>query len=235
MENKMIEIEQMKSDLTQFVENNSALLPNNPFESKQALNDYFTMAKVLSQSTMVPQSYQGNPSNCLIALEQAARMNCSPLMVMQQLYVVKGKPSWSGQACSMIVNGCGLFDNVKLNYVGERGKDSWGAYVSAIRKDDRQEVIGTTVDIAMAKSEGWISNSKWKSMPEQMLGYRAYAFFARLHCPNALSGFHTEGEIEDIENNRKNKSNMTELLQQEENKDKSKKGDNNDLQGNNQQ
>lgn len=214
-ENEVIVAEQEKTELAQVIEDKSTLLPNNPFESKQALNDYFTMAKVLSQSTMVPQSYQGNPSNCLIALEQAARMNCSPLMVMQQLYVVKGKPSWSGQACSMIVNGCGLFDSVKLNYVGERGKDSWGAYVSAIRKEDGAEVVGTTVDMTMVKAEGWTSNAKWKSMPEQMLGYRAYAFFARLHCPNALSGFHTEGEIEDIDN-KKMKSSLTELLEQEE-------------------
>lgn len=222
-ENEVMVAEQEKTELAQVIEDKSTLLPNNPFESKQALNDYFTMAKVLSQSTMVPQSYQGNPSNCLIALEQAARMNCSPLMVMQQLYVVKGKPSWSGQACSMIVNGCGLFDSVKLNYVGERGKDSWGAYVSAIRKEDGAEVVGTTVDMTMAKAEGWTSNAKWKSMPEQMLGYRAYAFFARLHCPNALSGFHTEGEIEDIDN-KKMKSSLTELLEQEEKEKGKKKG-----------
>lgn len=117
----------------------------------------------------------------------------------------------------MIVNGCGLFEHVKLNYVGERGKDSYGAYVSAIKKEDGSEVIGTTVDMAMAKSEGWTTNPKWKSMPEQMLGYRAYAFFARLHCPNALSGFSTEGEIEDIEANRnmsKPAVKMTELLTQ---------------------
>ncbi|MBO5921946.1 MAG: hypothetical protein J6Q48_06115 [Bacteroidaceae bacterium] len=200
------------TELAQAVEDKSALLPNNPFESKQALNDYFTMAKVLAGSTMVPQAYQGNPSNCLIALEQAARMNCSPLMVMQNLVIVKGKPSWSGQACSMIVNGCGLFESVKLNYVGEKGKDNWGAFVSAIKKEDGEEVIGSTVDMAMAKAEGWTSNPKWKSMPEQMLGYRAYAFFARLHCPNALSGFHTEGEVEDIESNNKQRNKLTELL-----------------------
>ena len=216
--NEIVEKEE-KSELAEVVDEKVSLLPNNPFESKQALNDYFTMANVLSKSTMVPQTYQGNPSNCLIALEQAARMNCSPLMVMQQLYVVKGKPSWSGQACSMIVNGCGLFKSVKLNYVGERGKETYGAYVSAIRKEDNAEVIGTTITMAMAKAEGWLSNPKWKSMPEQMLGYRAYAFFARLHCPNALSGFSTEGEIEDIEANR-NKSTaaqkMTALLKDAE-------------------
>ena len=215
MENEVVVVNETENtQLAEAVEDKARLLPNNPFESKQALNDYFTMAQVLAKSTMVPQSYQGNTSNCLIALEQAARMNCSPLMVMQQLYVVKGKPSWSGQACSMIVNGCGLFEKVKLNYVGEKGKDSWGAYVSAVRKEDGQEVVGTTVDMAMAKAEGWTSNAKWKSMTEQMLGYRAYAFFARLHCPNALSGFHVEGEVEDIEANRKKNSALNQLLKE---------------------
>ena len=222
--NEIVEKEE-KSELAEVVDEKVSLLPNNPFESKQALNDYFTMANVLSKSTMVPQTYQGNPSNCLIALEQAARMKCSPLMVMQQLYVVKGKPSWSGQACSMIVNGCGLFESVKLNYVGEKGKETYGAYVSAIRKEDKAEVVGTTITMAMAKAEGWLSNPKWKSMPEQMLGYRAYAFFARLHCPNALSGFSTEGEIEDIEANRNRSTaaqKMTALLEEAEKEEKEK-------------
>ena len=168
-----------------------------PFKSTAGFQEMFDMAKMLASSDMVPQGYQGKPMNCLIAMEQAQRMNASPLMVMQNLYVVKGKPSWSGQACSMIVNGCGLFENVKLNYVGKEGEDSYGAYVSAVRKSDKQEIKGTTVTIAMAKGEGWLSNSKWKNMPTQMLGYRAYSFFARLYCPNALSGFSTEGEYED--------------------------------------
>ena len=49
----------------------------------------------------------------------------------------------------------------------------------------------------MAEMEGWTSNSKWKSMPEQMLAYRAYSFFARVHCADALNGFMVEGEPED--------------------------------------
>ena len=178
-------------------------LSNNPFESKASFNNYWVMAQNLAKSEMIPEAYQKKPMNCLIALEQASRMNCSPLMVMQNLYVVKGKPSWSGQACSMLVQGSGLFENIKLNYVGEKGKDSFGAYVSAKRISDGEEVNGTTVDVAMAKAEGWTSNKKWNTMTEQMLGYRAYSFFARLHCPTVLSGFHTEGEIEDIEASRR--------------------------------
>jgi hypothetical protein len=36
-------------------------------------------------------------------------------------------------------------------------------------------------------------------MPELMLAYRASAFFARVHIPNALMGVAVEGEVEDIQ------------------------------------
>lgn len=198
-----VEVVEEKQELS-VAENNNNMLAN-PFSSTDAFKENFNLAKMLASSDMVPQGYQGKPMNCLIALEQASRMNCSPLMVMQNLYIVKGKPSWSGQACSMIVNGCGLFENVDLVYVGTPNTEDWGAYVKATRKSDGKELKGTTVDMKMAKAEGWLSNTKWKSMPEQMLGYRAYSFFARLYCPNALSGFSTEGEVEDIQVSKKSK------------------------------
>ena len=58
----------------------------------------------------------------------------------------------------------------------------------------------------MAKAEGWYSKkdkygnetSKWQTMPELMLAYRAAAFFARVYIPNALMGCAVEGEAEDI-------------------------------------
>lgn len=192
-------VEEEKSTEIAEVKETAVSTFNSPFESLQAFKEMGTIAAKLASSTMIPEAYQGNPSNCLIALEQANRMNCSPLLVMQQLYVVKGKPTWSGQACSMIVNGCGLFDSVDLCYVGKEGTDEYGAYVKAIRKSDGAEIKGTTVTMKMAKAEGWTKNPKWISMTTQMLGYRAYSFFARLYCPNALSGFATEGEVEDSE------------------------------------
>ena len=52
----------------------------------------------------------------------------------------------------------------------------------------------------MAKKEGWYSKSgsKWQTMPELMLAYRASAFFARVHVPEALMGISTAEENEDI-------------------------------------
>lgn len=82
-------------------------------------------------------------------------------------------------------------------FFGEKGTDSRGCRIEAIRVSDGETVGGSDVTIAMARAEGWLSNPKWKNMPEQMLAYRAAAFFARVYCPDALMGIQVEGEPED--------------------------------------
>lgn len=161
------------------------------------------MAQLLASSDCVPSGYRGNLPNCVIALDVANRMGISPLTVMQNLYIVKGKPSWSGQACRALIEGCGRFTNVTPVYVGQAGSMDWGCYFQATNKSTGQPVKGTTVTMQMAQAEGWLSKdgSKWRTMPEQMLAYRAAAFFARVHCPSALMGFQTVEEVNDIENN----------------------------------
>jgi len=169
----------------------------NPYGSKERFNELWTKAQYLAKSDLVPDNYKGKPANCLIALDTADRIGTSPLFVMEQLTIVRGRRSWSGQACGMLIQNYPKFKDVELIYVGKEGEESWGAYVKAVRRDNGKEIKGTTVTMKMAQIEGWTSNSKWKSMPEQMLAYRAYAFFARVHCADALNGFVVEGEPED--------------------------------------
>lgn len=151
------------------------------------------IAKLYAGSDIVPASYSKNVNNCFVAANMALRMDVDPLMVMQQLYVVKGKPSWSGQACMAFIRN--LYKDVQVVYTGTRGTDSRGCYVQA--KNGEVTLQGTEITIGMAKAEGWISNPKWRNMPEQMLAYRAAAFFARVNCPEILMGCRVEGEAED--------------------------------------
>lgn len=169
------------------------------WSDRSAFDQTARAAAMLAKTQMIPAAYQGKPEDCFVAIEIAARLNMSPLTVMQQLYIVKGKPTWSGQACMSMIMGCGRFANVRLEYTGAKGTDSRGCYVSAVRVADGEVVNGTEVTMQMAKAEGWTSNTKWKSMPEQMLGYRAAAFFARLYCPEVMMGFQTQEEIADME------------------------------------
>ena len=185
------------------------LAPVTVWTDKKQFDQLFRVANMLSQTSIIPATYQGKPYDCFVALEMATRMGVSPLVVMQNMYVVKGKPAWAGQACTMFINSCGKFAGVKHVYTGEKGTDSRGCYVTATRISDGIQVNGVEVTIAMAKAEGWTSNTKWRNMPELMLAYRASAFFARVHCPEALMGVQLVDEIYDTETSRNAKKTST--------------------------
>ena len=164
------------------------------------MNNTFRMAKMLAASALVPDAYRNSPENCVVAIDIANRMGISPLMVMQSLYVVKGKPSWSGSFCAAAINGCGRFSPLEFEYVGEEGKPSWGCYATAVRLSTGKRCYSDIITIQMANSEGWINKpgSKWRTMPRQMMMYRAAAFFARAHCSDILLGYKTVEEIQDM-------------------------------------
>lgn len=74
------------------------------FSDAENFNTALRMASALAKSTVVPKAYQGNEGNCLIAIEMAARINTSPMMVMQNLYIVNGNPAWSSQWIIAMIN-----------------------------------------------------------------------------------------------------------------------------------
>lgn len=159
-------------------------------------NEALKMAEGLSKSDLVPDNYKGKPESCLIAIDVARQIGArSPIFVMQNLYVVKGKPSWSGQYCDAIVRA--NFNKVKVDLSGEG--DERGCKVTAY-DENNNFCEGTRVTIRMAKQEGWFNKqgSKWQTIPDLMLQYRAFAFFARVHCPDKLLGIHDEFENLDI-------------------------------------
>jgi hypothetical protein len=97
-------------------------------------------AKALTLSTLVPTAYQAviikydrngdikeqrdNPNavpNTMIALNMATRMGADPVMVMQNLYIVEGRPSWSSQWVIAQINNCGRFEPLRFDIV-EKGE-----------------------------------------------------------------------------------------------------------------
>lgn len=162
------------------------------------------MSVMLAKSTIVPVMYQNRPENVFIALDMSSRMGIAPMLLMNNLYIIQGKPSLAGQFISALVRSTPMFRDVTLHYVGNPKLDDWGAYVTAVRDTTGQVIKGATVTIATAKKEGWYTKagSKWQTMPELMLGYRAYTWFARQHSPELLNGLQSSDEIEDIERDK---------------------------------
>jgi hypothetical protein len=153
------------------------------------------IGKAFSSSTLVPAAYQGNLANCIVALEMANRMGASPLMVMQNLYIVHGNPGWSSKFLIASFNQSGKFS--AMRYEWNDARDECRAWATEKATGDR--LVGPLVSVEMAKAEGWStkSGSKWKTMPELMLMYRAAAFFVRTYAPEISMGLRTDDELVD--------------------------------------
>ena len=204
------------------------------FGSLQSFELMQRAAKLLSSSTLVPAAYRfwdekkgvENPNalaNCVVSLNMAQRMGADPLMVMQNLYIVEGRPSWSSQWIIAAINGCGRFSPLRFDLKDLGPKEveyevtKWvdrqrvvskhkatvqnlECVAWAIEKETGARIDSPKVSIEMAVKEGWYgkSGSKWQTMPEVMLRYRTASFFGKLYAPELLMGLQSAEEVHDI-------------------------------------
>ncbi|WP_025139040.1 hypothetical protein [Achromobacter sp. DH1f] len=213
------------------------------FGSLQSFELMQRAARLLINSTLLPSSYrQFNPgkkdrygnvtewienpnalSNCVVALNMSQRMGADPLMVMQNLYIVEGRPSWSSQWIIAAINGCGRFSPLrfeikvlgsklvpyKTTYWEDNQRKTRTEDVAivdkvciawAVEKETGARIESPAVSIEMAVREGWYTKngSKWQTMDEVMLRYRTASFFGKLYAPELLMGLQTVEEAQDI-------------------------------------
>lgn len=155
-------------------------------------------ATALANSSLVPKEFQGNVANALIALNLARRIGADPLMVMQNLDVIHGRPSFRATFLIACLNQCGRFTPLRYRITGEGKERTCVAVANDMKTGEEYE--GPPVSIQMAHEEGWATKngSKWKTMPDLMLRYRAAAFFARTTAPEVAMGLYTSDELEDM-------------------------------------
>lgn len=157
-------------------------------------------AQAMASASIVPKEYQGNPGNCLLAIDVARRTGVPVLTVTQNLYIIGSRPSWSSKFLIGAVNNCGRFTPMRFEVEGEESQPGWRCRAVATSKEDGELLEGPWVTWEMAEAEGWTkkSGSKWKTMPELMIRYRAAAFWSRLYAPDISLGLMTSEEVSDI-------------------------------------
>jgi hypothetical protein len=200
------------------------------------------VCKLFSSSELVPDMYKTNlalkngiainpenkaMANCMIAIEMAQRIGASPLMIMQNMVIIYGRPSWSSKFLIATVNTCGRFNPLQYRFtnLGRCGKVPYTDYVwdgqrkapvtkefDGTQIDNIQCIAFTTakgsnevlesspIDIRMAIQEGWYTKagSKWQTMARQMLTYRTASFWTNVYAPELSMGMRTDDEIRDI-------------------------------------
>ena len=173
------------------------------FASNESFELAQRAAKLLSASDLVPESFRGSLPNCLLALNIAQRLGADPFSVLQNVSMIRGKPSWSASFLIGMVNSSGRFTPLQFRMTGEGDDLTCVAHAKCKQTGGPDRIC--PVSIRLAKSEGWYDKpgSKWKGeMAPLMLRYRAGAFFSRIYAPDLTLGMRTaeeEIEIRDVE------------------------------------
>lgn len=183
------------------------------------------VANMFASSALVPKDYQNNVANCVLALDIAERTGTSPLMVMQNLYMIHGKPSWSSAYIIASMNTTGKFTPLRYEMtdlgalpeaLATKAKAGMPAGMAVptnkqcvayawelnIRPEERtreNRLDSAPVSVSMALQEGWWnkSGSKWPIMTDLMLRYRAATLFGRMYAPEKLMGMPDAHEAQD--------------------------------------
>ena len=195
------------------VTNQSA--PASLFDFGSNIDRAWKFAEILSKSAIIPDTFRGNTASCIIALDMAARMKRNPLEIMQAMYIVHGKPSFSSSFLISLINSCRYYEPLRFEFSGSSDEQSCIAWTVDKRTGD--QIKGPRVSIKMAKEEGWYSKagSKWKTMPEVMLRYRAASFFSRVYCPDLTGGFHSVEEAQETDKSEVFSGSMSSELEAE--------------------
>ena len=186
-------------------QNNAAMPVTFNFFDPEQFATMQRVAKMFAHSELVPDIYkiqvpQGADekttamaemkamSNCVIALEIASRIGASPLMVMQNLVIIYGRPSWSAKFLIATVNTCGRFEPLQFRFT-EKGNLGMVDYVDYVynpqtrrkdavnkqfdgkkvmniecvayttKKGKEQVLESSPVTIELAIKEGWYTKS----------------------------------------------------------------------------
>lgn len=211
----------MSTELAVRQQSSLSLVDSSRFEHIQRV------AKCYAESQLVPTTFQKNVPNIVVALEMASRIGASPLMVMQNMNVIHGRPSWSSQFMVSAINSSGRFTPLRyaLKELGPKEVEySWWegekphrtkktgkltindkscvAWANEIMPDGKlgERLESPPVTLEMAVKEGWYTkaDSKWRTMPDLMLRYRCATFFGRLYAPEVLMGIRPADEEADI-------------------------------------
>lgn len=212
------------------------------FLTSGGFDQLLRVANMLCSSSLVPVAYrkvkeikeygqvtgwEDNPAalaNCAVALNMAHRMNADPLLIMQNLHIIEGRPSWSSPFIIASINSCGRYNSLdyELSAPGEPTEVEYTAteWINKKKTEVKKTVIvrhqtcvayttekstgkrleSPLISIQIAIDEGWLTKkgSKWQTMPELMLRYRCASFFGRLYAPELLMGLQSTEELEDF-------------------------------------
>jgi hypothetical protein len=148
------------------------------------LNMLVTLAKLTTDTEMVPKALRGRPSAALAVMVYGHELGLRPMTALREVFIIDGTPSCSAKLMRALIFRAGH----KLVW---KTTSSTECVLYGVRADGQGEATVTwTMDDARAA--GVQAKDVWKKYPRAMLAARATSELARLIFPDVTVGYTPE-------------------------------------------
>ena len=157
------------------------------------LDEAYRLAKAVALSGLAPKDMK-QPEQILVAILHGLEIGLKPMMALQRIAVINGRPTIWGDAAIGLVRASGLLESIKEGVEGQG--DGRVAYCNAKRRGD-PESIYRTFSVENAKVAGlWKKSGPWTTHPDRMLSMRARGFCLRDGFADVLGGMYLAEELQ---------------------------------------
>lgn len=158
-----------------------------------SMQEQMQFAQLVTEGSMVPKDYKGQPANAMIAIGLGQSMGLSPAESLYRIDVIQGKPTASAELIASNIRKAGHVLRVEVD------EANTSVRATVYRADDPEFAHTVTRDMNWAKQMGLTNKDNYKKQPLTMLQWRAISGVGRLACPEALYGVqYTPDELGDI-------------------------------------
>lgn len=160
------------------------------------IEEVFRLASAVAKSGMAPRD-MASAEKLTVAIMQGLEIGIPPMMAINKIAVVNGRPTLWGDAIPALLWSKGF----KLRESFETGPAGRAAVCIVVRPGG--EEIERVFSEADAKTAGlWGKQGPWKQYPDRMLQMRARGLAARDGAADVLAGIYIAEEMQDVEPDR---------------------------------
>lgn len=154
-------------------------------------DEAYKFAQSFATSAFCPAQYKNKPADVYLAMAYGAQIGLNPLLAVQNIAVVNGRPSVYGDALTAIV---------MANPETEKYEDGYkdGGKTAYCKITRNGITIMREFTEAMAKEAGLWGQNTWKKHPQRMLMWRAKGWAIRDLYADVLMGMWSVEEAGDM-------------------------------------
>ncbi|MFO1151176.1 MAG: hypothetical protein U1E62_22595 [Alsobacter sp.] len=153
------------------------------------------LAEAVVAAGMAPRGMT-TPAACVVVILHGLEVGLTPLMALQRIALLEGRPTIWGDGALALVRASGLCRSIVETVEGDR-PENWIASCTVWRKGEGEPVSRSFGVPDARRASLWGRPGPWTSYPRRMLQMRARAFALRDVFPDVLGGLYLREEFED--------------------------------------